>query len=280
MKRKRLIQLILILAFVPFCISAQKLIYVLKSKVEVQKWQLSSKAYKQVTYLQGATIELYQGEKLILKTNSDKDGNYELALSCVGNYTVILSAPGFNTRKFSINCNSIVIKNGSADFIPSVDITGYLGYKAIKDVGDLGFSFPTVQMADENNNMFKYGGLKFPVNMNDGELKLRQKFCTCNKLGDIALQNKNYALAKNYYLMASSIMEKEEYPIEQLKKVDEGLSQEMIAERSKQKRSGGNAKAKVVKSGVETRKTVSSNQKSTQKSNTGGRKSLPVLGGK
>lgn len=280
MKRNRVLKFLLTFSLIPVCLSAQKLIYVLKSKVEVQKWQLSSKAYKQVTYLHGATIELYQGEKLILKTNSDKDGNYELALSCVGNYTMILSAPGFNTRKFSINCNSIVIKNGSADFIPSVDITGYLGYKTIKDVGDLGFSFPTVQMADENNNMFKYGGLKFPVNMNDGELKLRQKFCTCNKLGDIALQNKNYALAKNYYLMASSIMEKEEYPIEQLKKVDEGLSQEMIAERSKQKRSGGNAKAKVVKSGVETRKTVSSNQKSTQKSNTGGRKSLPVLGGK
>lgn len=268
---------LLVLGTIPFGLTAQNLIYKFKSKVELRDWKLSSKAYKEVTYLEGASIELYEGSKLITKTNSDKDGNFTLDLPPSGNFTLMVNSPGYNSRRFSLNCNSIIIKNGEADFIPSVDVTGFISTKTIKDVKDMGISNPTVLMANEKSEVYKYNGLNFPVNVNDGDLKLIQKFCTCNKLGDMALQNKNYELAKIYYIMATNMMEKEEYPKDQLKRVEDGLKEKMFAEKEAMRSKGRTGSSKKQ---VKTPVTVTPQYNSNQKSGTGGHKVLPVLGGK
>lgn len=267
---------ILLLTFISLGLTSQNLVYKFKSRVEVRNWKLSSKAYKQETFLQGASVELYEGTKLLSKTTSDKDGNFELDLPSTGNYTIMVNSPGYNSRKFSVTCNSIIIKDGAADFIPSVEIRGFVAFKAIKNVGDMGLSYASVQMADEKNNILKYNGLKFAANMIDGELREIQKFCTTNKLGDMALQNKNYALAKRYYLMAINMMEHEEYPKEQLIRAEEGLKELMFAEKAN--RSKGRAVAS--KKQVKVQGPVNPQYQSSQKSSSGGHKVLPVLGGK
>lgn len=271
------IKFILLLTFIHFGLVSQSLVYKLKSKVEVRNWKLSSKAYKQETYLSGASIELFEGANLLSKTISDKDGNFELDLPSTGNYTIIVSSPGLNSRKFSVTCNSIVVKNGEANFIPSVELRGFITHKAIPNVSDMGLSYPTVQMADEKNRTLSYNGLQFPVNMIDGDLREIQKFCTCNKLGDIALQNKNYASARNYYLMAINMMGKEEYPKEQLIRAEEGLKEQMFAEKASHSKGIKSVKAKPV---AQNQMQVNPQYNSSQKSNSGGHKVLPVLGGK
>lgn len=279
MSKITLIKFVLFLALLPQYSASQALIYRLNSKALIRKWTLSSKAYRQEESLSGATIELLEGTKPISKTTSDNEGNFTLDLPSIGNYMIIISKPGFNTRKFSINCNSIIIKNGESDFIPSINITGFIGDKTIKDVGDIGLNQPTVQLVDNKNEIIKYGGLNFPVNVNDGEIRIIQKFCTCNRLGDIAMQNKNFALAKTYYQMASTIMEKEEYPKEQLIRAEDGLKAQMFAEKAT--RSYGKSKPKTTKTIVEKQKPVNSPTTSnSQKSNSGGRKVRPVIGGK
>lgn len=272
------IRSVLLFIFISLGLLSQNLTYKLKSRVELRNWKLSSKAYKQEIFLQNASIELFEGVKLLSKTTSDKDGNFEIDLPSTGNYTIIISSQGYNSRKFSVNCNSIIIKNGQSDFIPSVEIRGFIAYKAIKNVSDIGLSYPTVQMRDEKNEILKYNGLKFPVNMIDGELREIQKFCTCNKLGDIALQNKNYALARNYYIMAGNIMEKEEYPKEQLKRAEEGLKEQMFAEKANTAK--GKGKTIAYKKQVKAQAPINPQYQSSQKSSSSGRKVLPVLGSK
>lgn len=276
MRKSSVLKLFLVLCLLPFGLSSQQLIYKLKSKVILRNWQLSSRAYVKETHIQGASIELFEGLKLLSKTTTDAEGNFEINLPSSGNYVLVINNPGCNPKKFIINCNSIVIKNGASDFIPSVDLTGIIAAKVMKDVGDMGLSYPKVIMVDGKNQEFKYGGLNFPVNMNDGDIRMIQKFCTCNKLGDMALQNKNFELARNYYLMASTIFEKEEYPKEQLKRVDEKIKEEMFAEKGKMKA----RKAVASKKQVTTPISVSPQYNSSQKSGSSGRKVLPVLGGK
>lgn len=277
MAKSIFIKFVLTLAFIPFGLSAQKLVYKLNSKVEVRNWKLNTKAYKEVTYLEGASIELFEGDKLLSKTTSDKDGNFEVNLPSTGNYTILISGAGYNTRKFSVKCNSIIIKNGESNFIPSVDLIGFCGLKEIASTGDLGLSHPTVQMADEKNEVLKYNGLNFPVNMVDGDVKMIQKFCTCNKLGEIAMQNKNYEMARTYFLMASNVFNKEEYPKEQIKRAEEGLKQQMFAEKDKMR---SKSKAVATTKQVKTPINVTPQYNSNQKSGSGGHKVLPVLGGK
>lgn len=269
---------IYLFTFISFSLNSQNLIYKLKSRVVLRDWELSSKAFAHEKFLNGASIELFEGAKLLSKTTSDNEGNFELDLPSSGNFTVIINSPGYNSRKFSVNCNSIIIKNGEANFIPSVEMRGFIAYKAIKNVSDMGLSYPTVQMSDGKNNNLKYNGLKFNVNMLDGEMREIQKFCTCNKLGDIAMQNGNYALAKKYYLMASSIMENEEYPKEKLQRAEDGLKNKQYAQKSNAPKNYGKASKK--KSITQTPTSVSTQSSGSQKSSSGGRKVLPVIGGK
>jgi len=280
MTRKLILKAIAFLIFAPLCLSSQSLIYKFKSKTLVRKWTLSSKAYRLEEVLPGATVELFEGSKRLAQTTSDAEGNFGFDLPSSGNFLIVISKAGYNTRKFSVNCSSIIIKNGAADFIPSVNLTGFISDKTIKDVGDIGLSAPIVQMADDKNEILKYNGLNFPVNVNDGEIRVIQKFCTCNKLGDMAMQNKNYAIAKKYYQMASTIIVNEEYPKEQLKRAEDGLKEQMLAERvaySNAKKKSNAAKPIVQKQNTST---STSQNNTTQKSSSGGRKVLPVIGGK
>lgn len=278
MVKNSLLPFITALLLFPICLSAQKLVYKLNSKAVIRKWSLSSKAYRLEEALNGAIIELFEGDKQLATTTSDAEGNFTLNLPSTGNYLMVIRKSGYNTRKFSINCNSIIIKNGESNFIPSVNMTGFIGDKSIKDVGDMSLSHPSVQMMDDKNEIIKYGGLNFPVNVNDGEVRLIQKFCTCNKLGDLAMQNKNYALAKKYYQMARMIMDKEEYPIEQLKRAEDGLKEQMLAEKTS--RNTGASKVKTTKPITQKQTQVSPASSTSQKSSSSGRKVLPVIGGK
>lgn len=272
------LKFLILVILIPTGIFSQGIKYKFKSKVVVRNWKLSSKAYTQETIQPGVTIELFEGTKSVSKTTSDKDGNFGFDLPCIGNFTMVISGQGLSTRKFSLNCNSIVIKNGQSDFIPSIDITGFVSANFEKDVSSVGLSGSGVQMTDEKNNVLKYGGLNFPVNINDGDVRIIQKFCTCNKLGDLAYQNKNFALAKNYYMMANNIIEGEEYPNEQLKRTDDAIKEKNFADRTEKPKNYGRGKSS--KKAQVTQAPVNPQLQGSPKNNTGGRKTLPVLGGK
>jgi hypothetical protein len=264
----------------PFCLIAQDdWSFKLKSKVEVSKWTLNSRAYKQPTFLDGALVELVGTSGPIAATKSDKDGNFEMSIPSGGNYTITISADGYNTKLFSLNVGTTPVKGNGINNVPWLSMTGFIGSKAIKGVGDLGLNYPMVKAESKKIN---FNGLDLPVYMNDADYRVIQKFCTCNKLGDIALQEKNYALAKTYYEMAMMIKEGEEYPKEQLKKAGEGLKMQDLEERNA--RSKAKARSKTTASTIKAKTIVSAPVKNTVSSpksvSGGGRRALPTLGGK
>ncbi len=233
MKRNNIIYFILSLLFFFKLSFADDFNLKLKSKVEVRNWKLSSKAYKQETFIKGASIELYNASSIISKTISDKDGNFEINIPSSGNYTLVITSLGYDPKKFSITAKSIPIGNNSANFIPSVDMTSFIATKIIKGVGDLGLNQPIIhaERRTDKNEYIRYSGLKLSVNINDAEYHVIQRFCICNKLGDVAIEDKNYALAKTYYSMATDIIPGESYPKEQLKKTEDGLKLESFKSR-------------------------------------------------
>ena len=208
----------------------------LKSKVELRNWTLNSKAYKQETFLQGASIELNNATGVISKTVSDKDGNFEINIPPSGNYTLTITCPGYNPKKFMVSAKTIPVKSNDVNFIPSVNMMGFIGSKTIKGVGDLGLNQPFIK-AENNANKYEvdkngkvtYRGLNMAVNIIDGEYRIIQQFCTCNKLGDLAMERKNYALAKIYYSMAMDIIPGEIYPKERIKKAEDELKLEKVS---------------------------------------------------
>ncbi len=113
----------------------------------------------------------------------------------------------------------------------------------------IGLNQPSVTTATKNEHL--------RTNIYDADYKLIQKFCTANKLGDMAMENKNYSLAKIFYLMAADMIGDEEYPKIQLKKAEEGIKIER-ASRVKQK-----SKHNKVKSAITNQKTASGASKNT-----------------
>jgi hypothetical protein len=273
---------ILLFIIIPSCLLCQDdWTFKLRSKVELSKWQLNSKAYRQPTSLEGALVELVGTSGPIAATKTDKDGNFDMSIPSGGNYTVTITADGYNTKMFSLNVGTTPVKGNGINNVPWLSMTGFIGSKAIKGVGDLGLSSPVVKAESKK---ISFNGLDLPVYMNDADYRVIQKFCTCNKLGDIALQEKNYALAKTYYEMAMMIKEGEEYPKEQLKKASEGLKMQDLEERAA--RNKNRPKAKTAASTIQVRSTnnsapVKNTVSSTPKSGSGGgRRALPTLGGK
>ncbi len=261
----------------------------LKSKVELRSWTLSSRAYKQETFLEGATIELNSASGAISKTVSDKDGNFEINIPSTGNYTLVITCPGYNPKKFMVNTRSIPVKSNDVNFIPTLDMLGFIGTKTIKGVGDLGLNQPIIK-AENNPNKYEvdkngkvtYRGLNMAVNIIDGEYRIIQQFCTCNKLGDLAMERKNYSLAKTYYSMAMGIIPGETYPKERLKKAEEEAKLEKVnAVKNKKdiaKKSKSKTKADVPKQNLVPNPVKKSELRSTPETGSSTHKTLRKLG--
>lgn len=220
----------------------------LKSKVELGNWQMTSKAMKSETFLSGALVKLYKGDKMISGVSSDADGNFEIEIPANGEYTLMIEYSGREPKKFVVNAKTISPDKDDANFKPSVDIVGVLMSKPKKGMESIGLNHPTVSFDQQTKTNHHH----LRTNIYDGEYKLIQKFCTANKLGDMALENKNYSLAKTFYLMAMDMLETEDYPKTQLKKAEDGMRLEKVSKK-KQK-----TKHHKTKSAITNQKPVSS----------------------
>jgi len=235
MAKNVFIRFVIIITFFPWCLSGQNWSLKLKSKVELRNWQLTSKAIKHETFLNGASIQLYKGSAVVSQTTSDAEGNFEMNIPANGNYTLVINYTSCNPKKFAVNTIGVSSKAANLNFKPSVDITGFIMSKPIKGINYLGLNQPLVTIEyDPNSNGFAKtdgetkNGVELESKIYDAEYKVIQKFCTANKLGDMALDKKDYSLAKTYYLMASDIMDDEPYPKTQLKKALAGMKLEKV----------------------------------------------------
>lgn len=228
------------------CLSAlsQDWHFKLKSKVELRSWNLSSRALKNAGFLKGAGIKLYKGSALVLETISGEDGNFEISIPPNGDYTLEISYEGQKTKKFVVSTKDNPDKN-NVNVKPTVSVVGMIMTKHVKDAKYLGMSQPKVHIeytsARKEQEIRNYN---FKSNIYDAEYLLIQKFCTANKLGDMALQQKDYLRAKTFYRMATDIIDGEPYPKEQLQKAEEGLKAEAAAEKPQRKHKAEQSESK------------------------------------
>jgi hypothetical protein len=246
---------VLCLLFFYSSIFADNWSFKLKSKVELRTWKLSAVAMKSATFLNGATVKLYNGSSVVSQTTSDAEGNFEMNIPHEGNYTLEITYPGCSLKKFTVNTKGV--SNGDANFKPSVDIVGMMASKYTTDGKYLGLDQTHIKIEHhiaENTSKVTTGeakpGYNFKLNSYDAEYLHIQRFCTANKLGDRALNNKNYALAKKFYLMAMDRIGEEEYPKDRLKVAEEGLKME--------KESKENARQKQTSVKITPKKTITS----------------------
>ena len=251
MAKKVLLKFIFVIILFPWSLFGEDGNLKLKSKVELRNWKLTSKALKSETFLNGASVKLYKAKNVVTEVMSDAEGNFELTIPSDGEYTLLIEYPGREPKKFAVNAKTVSPGKNDANFKPSVDLVGILMSKPKKGMEYIGLNQPSIT----NNSSH------LRTNIYDGEYKLIQKFCTANKLGDMALEKKNYTLAKTFYLMAADMIDSEVYPKEQMKKAEEGMKLEMIS-RKKQR-----SKQTKVKSAITTKSgTTKSSSNSAYKS--------------
>lgn len=267
MVKKLILKFTLVIIFFPWFLSGQNI--KLKSKVELRNWKLTSKALKNEAFLPAASVKLLKENAVISEAMTDTEGNFELNIPSDGKYTLLIEYPGREAKKFAVNTKAVPPNNNDANFKPSVDIIGILMSKPKKGMESIGLNQPTLIRANKNEHL--------RTNIYDGEYKLIQKFCTANKLGDMALEKKNYVLAKTFYSMATDMIDGESYPKEQMKKAEEGMKLEKTV-RKKQISKKTKVKSAITTKSRTSKSTKSSSSKSSVETGKPARKTRMTLG--
>jgi hypothetical protein len=251
LNRNYIIPFILSLLF--FCkgSTAQDWNFKLRSKVELRSWILSSRAEKNSSHVNGASIKLYKGSAVVSQTHSDESGNFELSIPSNGDYTILIEYPGCDPKKFEVRTRDVPPNKNDIHFKPTVDIGGTMSSKPAKDGKYLGIDQTHIRIvypgakskpAGEKENK----NFHFRQNIYDAEYLAIQKFCIANRLGDMALEKNNYELARKFYSMASGMMSAEQYPKEKLKIADDALKLAQAAAKKSQKAKPATPKQVVV----------------------------------
>jgi hypothetical protein len=255
MKRTDLIYFIITLFSICESSFAQDWHFKLKSKVELRNWNLSSRAMKSSIFLSGASVKLYKNSSLIQEIQSDAEGNFEMNIPADGEYTLIVSYQGQPEKKFAISTKSKAPDN-NAGFKPTISMTGVIMSKHMKDAKYLGLTPPHVMIEYTQLKTEEKQNYHFKSNIYDAEYLLIQKFCTASKLGDLALQRKDYDQAKGFYLMAMGILDSETYPKDQLKRAEEGLNAEKANKALVRRKSSQNTSKQAIVSKQENAPSV------------------------
>lgn len=204
------------------CCNAQSWSLKLSSKVELRAWKLSSVAEKTEKSLKGATITLFKDKTQVGQTFSDGDGNFIIDIPAKGEYILTIEFGGCNTKKFYVSTNGVSDDVGKGNYMPTINITGFIMSKPIKGVDYLGLDEPLVKVEYKSggqnfdkDQVITNKGLEIVSKIYDAENSVIEKFCAANKAGDIALKKKNCVLAKECYLKAMALIPDEQYPVEQ-----------------------------------------------------------------
>ena len=207
--------------------NAQEWSLKLSSNVELRTWRLSTKPEKDEKSVQGALIVLYKGENRISETTSDLNGDFVINIPATGEFILKISYGSCNIKKFYVSTNGIPEKVGKDNYKPTVTIGGFIMSEPIPGVDYIGLSEPLVKVEYKSggqnfdkDDAVTNKGINIISNINNAENIIIDKFCNNNKLGDEAMKKKRCPQAKEYYLKAMSLLPKESYPIEQLKKAE------------------------------------------------------------
>jgi len=225
----------------------------LTSNVYLRTWKLDTKASKEEKEIDGATITLYQNGKQINQTTSSNGGEFTLLIPQDGEFYLLVSYPGCNSKRMSINTQNVPEKYSKDNFKPTFKITG--GFIMVKPYPGINYSelnqdltrveFIPNKKAFDDTEEGTERGLGIVSKIYDAEDALFSRFCSTNKAGDIALAKPDCPLAKSLYEKAISMIPGEQYPVDQLAKVGLCLKDKELAEKKAAEEAAAKAAADI-----------------------------------
>ncbi len=203
----------------------------LSSNVYLRTWKLTTKADQEENEIGGATVALFQNGKQITQTSTDGNGAFTIMIPPNGEFYLIVSYPGCNAKRMSINTQNVPDKISNDNFNPSFKITG--GFIMVKPYPGIDYSelkqdlirveyMPNKRAFDDTEEGTQRG-LAIVGRVYSSEDALFSRFCSTNKAGDVALAKPDCPLAKKLYNEAIAMIPGESYPVEQLAKVGQCL---------------------------------------------------------
>jgi len=201
----------------------------LESNVYLRTWKLTTKAEKTEAEIFGAKIVLYDAatQKPVAQTVSDNEGKFMLEVPPNGNFYILISYPGCNTKKMTVDTRNVPQEIQEKNFRPRFKITGgFIMAKPYPGIDYNGLNEPLVHVryfenkkAFDDDKDFTERGSSIVSKIYDSEWDLFKKFCDFNKKGDDALAIPDCPLAKKMYESALALIPGEFYPTQQLAKI-------------------------------------------------------------
>ncbi|MCE3228888.1 MAG: CarboxypepD reg-like domain [Bacteroidetes bacterium] len=200
----------------------------LRSRVELRSWRLTTRADKTEKNLNGAAVTLQKGDAVIGQTTTDAEGNFEIDVPANGDFMLVITYAGCNTKKFAVSTKGVPESVGKDSYKPTISIGGFMMAKPIKGVDYIGLDQPLVKVEYKSGGQnfdkdeaITFKGMDIVSKIYDAEVTVMEKFCNFNKQGDDALKKKNCALAKECYQKAMNLLPGEFYPEERMKSVEQ-----------------------------------------------------------
>jgi len=201
----------------------------LESNVYLRTWKLTTKAEKTEAEIFGAKIVLYDAatQKPVAQTVSDNEGKFMLEVPPNGNFYILISYPGCNTKKMTVDTRNVPQEIQEKNFRPRFKITGgFIMAKPYPGIDYNGLSESLVHVryfenkkAFDDDKVYTERGTSIVSKIYDSEWDLFKKFCDFNKKGDDALAIPDCPLAKKMYESALALIPGEFYPTQQLAKI-------------------------------------------------------------
>lgn len=248
---------LLVLCIFSYTAEAQDWRLKLKSNVQLRTWKLTSKSEVEEKGLAGASIALYKGASKLSEVLSDANGDFMVEVPPNGEFTLVVSYPGCNTKKFAVSTLGVPEEmNKDEKFKPSFGIGGFIMARAFPGIDYSTLKQPLVKVVyvpklknfnddkDYTSQMLNQIGA-----ISDAENVLIDQFTSTNKIGDDALRRGDCPLAKASYEKAMTIIPGEIYPKDQLEKV--GLCLKEKEDAAKKAADDAAAKAAAQKSAEE-----------------------------
>jgi hypothetical protein len=219
----------------------------LSSNVELRTWKLSTKADKEEKGLGGASIKLFKGSTLVNEVKSFPNGDFKIDIPGNGEFSLEVSYPGCNTKKFAISTLGVPADIAKDNFRPSYGIGGFIMARPLPGIDYSYLSQALVKVVYlnrgkfEDDNSITERSLKAVSKINDAENQLIEKFCSTNREGDAALSKPDCPLAKTLYEKAIGLIPGEAYPAQQLTKVGKCLKDKEEADKKAQEAAAADA---------------------------------------
>lgn len=210
---------------------------------QTPSWNLkfSSTVEKDGKTLSGASIQLLQGSAKVAETTSAGNGDFELSIPPNGDYMVVVSYNGCNTKKFQVSTRGVPESMTKDNFKAEIKVAGVTMSKPLPTIDYSLLNQPMLQIIyleekkkfsdDPSRTNQMLAGLQ---KIRDDEAALIARYEAANKAGDIALKKKECDIAKQNYENAHNILPDEDYPKKQLELVI-GCANEKLAEQNKAK---------------------------------------------